>query len=341
MAQRKKKGSSPAAQQMQFNNALMADVRALRQEIAKGRNAQPSRVAKKRPGRTRTRNEGRIGSGGQVGAAVIIRQPFIGLSDLRAHKCSWVAGTVYVGDGTLGAANGLYLRTPITNPAADNGYTVTPMVPVAPADQYLGASYMQFLERFYRRKRFNKLVAHFRPIRTSTSNDISLSVAPMRGPPGTNETIVGSMSTVAATSQIGVMSITGTKTVDGFIPTSLDLTPYIASGSGPKQNEFANSATSAGGTWLNNASTSGLGSCPCAFYVAGSSTVTALQGADVMVVSIEAEMDWLDFVGGLPLPVGGEDLVESRDEKRKRLMSELASLVRNDNHRELSPARIP
>jgi len=350
MRQANKKASkaNQAAQVKSLANQI-AQLKA--QADAWGGTARPSRVSKQnKRGRQRVRNTGRADGGqglAQVGAAVVVRQPMVGLADLQCHKCSWVAGKVYVGNGTLGAANGVYFRTAATNPAGNAGYTVTPMVPVAPGDQYLGASYMQVLQQLYRRKRFRSIKVWFRPIQSSTANNLTLTVAPMRGPPGFNEEIVGSMSTVAANSQDGVMSLTGTKTVDGFIPTVIDLTPYIAGGSGAKQNEFANSATSAGGTWLNNTTSQGLGSCPCCFYVAGTSSLAALEGTNTHTVTIEAEIDWLDFVGGMPVPSGDDGARETREEKRKRLMAELSELVRNDNNvkrdasREPSPARLP
>jgi len=44
----------------------------------------------------------------QVGTAVRVRMGTVGMSDLMTHRVTWVSGTVYIGNGTLGATNSVY-----------------------------------------------------------------------------------------------------------------------------------------------------------------------------------------------------------------------------------------
>jgi len=203
----------------------------------------------------------------------------------------------------------------------------------------VGASYVLALEKLYRRKRYRRVRAHFLAVQSSTTNNMTLTVAPVRGPPSTGETGSGHTDTTAAISQSAVMSMTGSKTCDSFEDAVLDLTPFIAGGSGAAQNEFA--IGDPGPTPANSPITTAqnlLGVCPTSFVVGGNSTVSALQATATHRVVIETVVDYLDFVGAVPV-VDPEAAVwpsrsakvESRDEKRTRLLSELSAVAREDS----------
>jgi hypothetical protein len=260
-----------------------------------------------------------------------------------SHTVSWICGSVYIGNGTLGANDSVYFQD------ATGTYNVPAPVPVLGADALVGASYVNALEKLYRRKRYRRVHAKFLAVQSSTTNNMTLTVAPVRGPPGDGETAAGKTDTSAAITQAAVMSLTGSKTVDSFEDATLDLTPYIASGSGGAQNEFAiaNSGPTPGNSPITTAQNL-LGVCPNAFVVAGNSTVTALRGTKTHQVVIETVVDYLDFVGGVPAvdpeglawPHNRAKVLESRDEKRTRLLAELSAVAREDSvERHRSPSK--
>jgi hypothetical protein len=259
------------------------------------------------------------------------------MPDLMSHTVSWIAGDVYVGNGTLGATNSVYFRD------ATATYVNPAPVPVMGQDALVGATYVVALEKLYRRKRFRRITARFLAVQSSTTNNMTLTVAPVRGPPGTGETGLASTTTTAAITQTNAMSMTGSRTVDSFEDAIVDLTPFIAGGSGSSQNEFAISES--GATPTNSPLLSQqnlLGACPAAFVVAGNSTVAALQGSATHKVLIETVVDYLDFVGGVPVidPALVRIVQETRDEKRARLLSELSVVAREDSaERHRSPSK--
>jgi hypothetical protein len=73
---------------------------------------------------------------------------------------------------------------------------------------------------------------------------------------------------------------------------ALDLTPYIAGGSGPKQNEFNMNGAA---VTSSVSAVDGNGTVPCAFVYAGQSSDTNTHGKDVAVAVITMKVDLLDF----------------------------------------------
>jgi hypothetical protein len=289
---------------------------------------------------------------GNVGNAVLVRQPRIGMPDLMAHTVSWVCGSVYVGNGTLGATNSVYFLT------ASGTYTNSQPTPIVGADTDIGASFVAAIEKLYRRKRIRKVRVCALATQSSTTNNLTLTMAPVRGPPDLAETGQGKTDTTAAITQANAMSMTGAKTVDSFEDCDLDLTPYISGGAGAAQNEFAIGNPTAADTSVIHPGEQAdlLGVAPAAFIVAGNSTVTALQGTSTHQIVVTMVVDYLDFVGGVPVlqpealaagvwparkPVAGRVVLdETREEKRTRLMGELSALVRADQpqRRDSSPS---
>jgi hypothetical protein len=293
----------------------------------------------------------------QIGSAVRVRVPTVGMSDLIQHRITWVAGTVLVGNGTIGSANAVFMA----NQAASEGYDAGSgggfWIPFAPADADVGATYAAAIMKLYRRVRIRRAAVHFRTIQSSTTNNLVVAVAPCRGPPGAAEIAGLSTTPNVVQSLQNLMSVSGMQSCDSFENMSLDLTPYIAGGAGANQNEFAIANTIAQsadpGQVLDP-----IGVVPCAFQVAGNSTVTALQGSVTHNIVCEMVCDLLDFVGAVPVIdpsafVAGKAAglcrrharsIETKEERRGRLMSELSALVRDDKGKRdisSSPVRNP
>lgn len=273
---------------------------------------------------------------GMVGAAVLVRQPRIGIPDIQRIKLAWVCGSVYIGNNTLGANDQVYFQS------ASGTYTIVGPVAIAPGDADIGASYMTSLLKLFRRTRYHKLRACFCAVQSSTTNNLTLTAAPVRGPPGYVETGNGTSHTdaTAALTQLNVMSMAGSRTVDSFEDLELDLTKHIAGGSGATQNEFAVAGDPNGS--ICSSAQHLLGISPSAFVVGGNSTVSSLRGTASHRVVIEAEMDLMDFVGGVPIlyPEAVKALTETTEEKRGRLLTELSALAKADAlERHRSPSK--
>jgi hypothetical protein len=281
-----------------------------------------------------------------VPMAVRVRLPTVGMSDLMQHRITWVTGTIYVGNGTLGAANSVYLA----NQAASDTYVAGTnggfWVPFAPADADLGTTYAASIMKLYRRLRIRKAKVHLLTVQSSTTNNAVVAIAPCRGPPGAAEIVQQQTNTAAAQTLQNLMSISGMDSCDSFENLTLDLTPYIAGGAGAQQNEFA-IANSIVANEDPGQTFSPIGVVPCAFQVAGNSTVSALQGTVLHNVVCEMVCDLLDFVGAVPVidpslvARGLSRRPESTEEKRGRLLSELSVLARDDKlRRDLSPSPV-
>jgi hypothetical protein len=278
----------------------------------------------------------------EVGIAIRVRTPTVGMSDLMQHRITWVAGTVYVGNGTLGATNSVYsaAQNPILLYTAGTGGGF--WIPFAPADVDVGSTYGASLLKLYRRFRIRQARVHLLTIQSSTTNNAVIAVAPCRGPPGAAEFSSGATGTPAAQTLQNLMSISGMKSCDSFENMTLDLTPYIAGGAGARQDEFAIANSIAQGSDEGQV-LDPIGVIPCAFQLAGNSTVSALQGTVTHNIICEMVCDLLDFVGAVPVvdpsALSGPRVSflrgrprpeENREERRGRLLSELSALARDD-----------
>jgi hypothetical protein len=277
----------------------------------------------------------------QEGVAVRVRLPTVGMSDLMQHRITWVMGTVYIGNGTVGAAKSVYFNDNSgANLVAGAGGGF--WVPIAPGDAKVGTTYAQSLMKLYRRMRVRQCRVHLLTQQSSTTNNLVVGIAPCRGTPGAAEWPQESSSTTAAQTLVNLMSIAGMKTCDSFQNTTLELTPYIAGGSGARQDEF-NCASSATATTFIGSTADGAMAVPCAVQVAGNSTVTALQASSTHIIVGEMVVDFLDFCGAVSV-IDPEGLVIPKEVEARRafLLNQLSSLSRADREsrdRSASPTK--
>jgi hypothetical protein len=267
-----------------------------------------------------------------------LRLPTVGMSDLLQHRITWVAGTIYVGNGTLGASDKVYFGSTDGTKTFVAGGGGGFWIPFAPADPLVGSTYANSILKLYRRVRIRQARCHVLTQQSSTTNNLVVAVAPCRGPPGYSEIAQYATGTNAAQTLQNLMSISGMESCDSFENMTLNLTPYIAGGSGGKQNEFAIANTLDTAEEISSTSNL-LGLVPCAIQVAGNSTVTALRGSATHLVVMEMECDLLDFVGAVPVifPVGFRSALggaeEGKEERRGRLLAELSAIARDDRAR--------
>jgi len=249
----------------------------------------------------------------QLGAAVRTRLTKAGFSDIKSHRMTWVIGYSFVGDGTRGAANSVYFvpfssGTPawlVQGQAAGS----SGLAPIAASDLDLGASYISDVEKHYARKVIKRMWIHVDSLHPATSNDMMIVVAASRGPGGGANSIPITYATavVTANSVGNVSSMKGAMTVDAWESKTMEITDFIAGGSGPRQNEFeiarsitANDGTEAIYKTSGTATTANLvGIIPSCIGVAGVNSTGGLQNQNVHQITIEQEVDLLDYIGGM------------------------------------------
>lgn len=233
----------------------------------------------------------------------------IGMSDIVGHSIGWICGYTYVGNGTLGVTDAIYFQaqnsSTVIVPATQGG-----MVPILASDVRVGQTYVSDVEKHYARKRIRKVVLQFMPLGGSTSNDAMIYVAPVRGAGSSAATTVVA-GTPAAVTITDILGMSGATADAPWAIEELDLTKYIAGGSGAKQNEFAISwnGTDSTGWGAGNIDLDGI--APLAFVIAGNNRTAANRGTRLHAIRIQMTCDYLDYLGGVALsnPLSFSDAV--------------------------------
>jgi len=79
----------------------------------------------------------------------------------------------------------------------------------------------------------------------------------------------------------------------------MNMTPYIAGGSGSRQNEFNINSPGLGEVVATSGTTAYLSALlPCAFVVSGHNSTSGLRGTQTHGVILSMNVDLLDFIGG-------------------------------------------
>jgi len=225
------------------------------------------------------------------------------MSDLQAHRISWIAGYTYVGDGALGTTDNVFFRLSGSPTTVVNGATGSGMVPILAADTNVGQTYVADIEKHYSRKRVRSCRIKLVSLQPSTANSCVVQIAPVRGPGASGDTVAVATATAAPT-LANVMGMSGSKPVASWEHGDLDLTPYIAGGTGANQNEFQISRDGDDTSTVWGAGSNDLDLiAPCAFVISGSNATAALRGTNVHAVVVTQVVDFLDFLGGQSLSV--------------------------------------
>jgi len=215
-------------------------------------------------------------------------------------------GYTYVGNGTNGIANSVYFQTASSNYLI-TGFVATTssgQVPIAASDFDLGQVYVSDVEKHFARKVVKRMWIHVDSLQPSTSNNMMAIIGVSRGPGGTAFSLPNSLlATQVANTVANVSSMKASFPVDSWEHKTVEITQFIAGGSGPKQNEFEIQGSPA-----NASIYPGAGSkpaidadslIPACIAVAGNCTTAALQNTKVHQITIEQEVDLLDYVGGM------------------------------------------
>jgi len=247
----------------------------------------------------------------QIGAVVRTRLTKMGMSDIRSHRITWVIGYTYVGDGTSGTIDTVYflpfsagVKTWLIQGLATKS---SGQVPILSEDADVGAAYIADVEKHFARKVIKRMWIHVDSLQPSTSNNMMAVIAPSRGPGGgvASTPITFATAAVTANSVGNVTSMRGAFPIDSWESKSSEITEYIAGGSGPRQNEFELQAGLEATSQHIYVTTNVVPAAnlapitPACFAVAGNSTTTGLRATVVHQISIEQEVDYLDYVGAM------------------------------------------
>jgi hypothetical protein len=243
----------------------------------------------------------------QVGAVQRTRITRSGVSDIRKLRLSWVAGFTYVGNGTNGVANTVYFLTGSNGSrwvAKGNSATVSGMVPIASGDLDLGAPYINDIEKHFSRKVIHRMWCHVDSLQPSTANNMMAIIGFSRGPGGFPASQPASVvGTPAGNTVPNLSSMKGSFPIDSWEHKTVEITEFIAGGSGPRQNEFEiQSSPEATSLWQATNTYPTIdpdGLIPACFAVAGNCTTAGLQATNVHQITFEQEVDLLDYVGGM------------------------------------------
>lgn len=224
-----------------------------------------------------------------------------GLDDVRDMEIAYDSAQVYVGNGTNGAANTVYF----CGTDANSLFTFNSPFPILPMDQggspSWGQAYCADVFKHYARYRVKRVTAQYLPNNVSTANELSIYLAPVRGGcAGIAATSLSAAQPVQKYSIAAVQALKGACGGAAWEKPAIDLTPYVAGGTGPKQNEFSVYDTIGSNSGTNNEAV------PCAFVAAGYCGTAALQATYVGNVRVTMLVDLLDFIGNITLGTLGE-----------------------------------
>lgn len=255
------------------------------------------------------KQEGRAPRTDQVGSVVRSRIVRTGVSDIKRLRLSWVAGYTYVGNGTNGLANTVYFRTASNGSrwlATGSSNICSGQAPIASSDLDLGASYVSDIEKHFSRKVIRRMWVHIDSLQPSTSNNMVMCIGFTRGSGGLGGSLPSTAagSTAAGNTFANVMSMRGSFPVDSWEHQTVDISEFIAGGTGPQQNEFdvGQSNANTASIWATNNTYSLVDGdllIPACFAVAGNNTTAGLQGTNVHQITFEQEVDLLDYTGAM------------------------------------------
>jgi hypothetical protein len=204
---------------------------------------------------------------------------------------------VYVGDGVKGTIDNVFFMS--------NTGSVTPgnsgggEVPMLGSDTAIGKTYVSDIEKHFGRKRVREARVKLLSVVPATSNSMVALIAPVRGPGASGDTVITAAAGALAPTYADTVGMSGVKSTPSYKDTVVELTPYIAGGSGAKQNEFSinrdgETAATAWGTGTVDV----IGIAPCAWVISGSNSTAGLRGTITHYVVCEQVNDYLDFIGG-------------------------------------------
>jgi len=259
-------------------------------------------------GPRRRRQNSNTAFGGGIMSSAMVRAPLsnaavitrgMGVQDTRLHF-SYVLGTVYVGNGTLGSSGSVYLKTALSGRLA---YAQIPIAPFDTTDYGLAA--LGNFAKYFAQKRYRSVRVHIRPVATgcSTSAAADIAIAPIRG--GAYSFPVSTTTTAPSYSNTSVLSCQGGVLFPSWQPMDIDFTPFVSSAAGTKTFEEGGTSQPATNSIEANAD-----EIPCSFILTGDGG-TVSNGQNYAHIYADIDVDLLDWTGG----IAASSPEKARDEK--------------------------
>jgi len=210
-------------------------------------------------------------------------------SDIKDFTFNYIWGGTVVGDSAHTGAGGFINFVPAYALGTTNAICTSGVCPVAPGDTAWGLpGFGQIMVQFTRIV-FKRLMLEVIPVRGSSTDTGLMCIAPVRG---FNYSVTWGTSSSMSIAESTVIDMSGSKMFPMWEGAKLDLTPYIAGGSGAKENEFptlgflnnSNSQTNEISDWL---------SIPCGIILGGQTQITS--NFQTHIFRMHATVDLLDW----------------------------------------------
>lgn len=222
-------------------------------------------------------------------AAPVSQPGKIGLAD-HEREFSYVCGTVYIGNGTLGTAGVVYFKdlqgnlwtSPIPVLLRDTD-TTPKLVPVYGSD----------VTKYFAQAEVLGARVEFQSKQPSTTNAITVITGVLKG---TNSAFVFGTGTPSQISAANALSASASARMAGYQSRIIDLMPFVAGGFGPKQRIFQ--VTQYSGLPTSTGSAQAVRENMATFLVAGAAD-TAFNGFETHDVIIRLRVRLMDFIGML------------------------------------------
>jgi len=212
-----------------------------------------------------------------------------GISDLSNITFSYLAGFVIVTSTSGGASStaGSVMFQPAAGTVVSTGFN-----PVQPASAVWGQSYIADVWKHFARKRYNSVKLAIVPsgLGAASTSPLSVNFAPYRSGNAQTATVAGTTGTGVALSVASIMGMKDNVEFPCYQTLEMDVTKYIAGGSGSRQNEFDER-----GDIDDQGQTT-----PLMFALSGqyAGTAPAAANATYANVFVTCVVDLLDFSGG-------------------------------------------
>ena len=226
-----------------------------------------------------------------MGYSLSRRLPMIG--NLQHVTCTSVMGTLYVGNNTLGATNGVYIRNKAGTHVATGGFWLT----IGDVDT-VGSTFIADITKHFQRVIFHRIIIGYTPTynATNTSTAGTVAFAPRAGGDVNLASSWKTDNTAYTHSVNTVLSLTGSYEGPMYKSFDIDCTRWIRGGSGSGQNEFnigGANATTGGSEPSYDASLT----VPLVGYVTGAVTSGALAGLDAGRFHFTVDFSLVDCIG--------------------------------------------
>jgi hypothetical protein len=243
-------------------------------------------------------------------------------SDIKRKTFRYLAGFIYTGNGTNGNYGELYYVPQYWNNAVSASIMDDP-IPVLPADilslpfgsggvgGYGDPSVSSILSRFAR-ARFHGVRLCYAPLGlgSGTNTAGNVWIAPLKGGTLYANTFPSAAHTGTTGYKPALARVSGMQNatiVPVSAPFTMDVTQYIAGGTGPKCNEFAIYPDISEVDMVANVQTLGkleiAKIAPLSFVIGGLQSTVTTGGLNVLMggLWIEIDVDLLDFISNYPL----------------------------------------